>query len=257
MAFTPQTINNDIIEDINLLLLDGNFISLESTIAQRLLANARKLMPRDPSSANIALAAIHSLANVRDKVIYHVNNANKLPCDSVVNLYYNSAVALSNSGFYTLSQNYYLKIQAHEGLIQTDMVDGGFNTLAFCAMNDLLGKFQLLKVQMTDYTKDAIEFSAQARAVLDKHRVTDATVAAYADIFGDLLSENNLMLKTKWPEITIGDASIGWYPETLFITFKVGTDDATAAQLYKEGTKRLIKKFKKIPDAIHFSVEAA
>lgn len=256
MAFSPKTINNDVIDDINLLLLNGEFINIDSSDGKRLLANARKLMPRDPSSANIALAAIHSLANVRDQVIYHVKNANKLPNDSVVNLYYNSAVALSNSGFYTLSQDFYRKIQAQDGLIQSDMVDGGFNTLAFCAMNDLLSKFKLLKVTMTDYTKDALNFSAQARAVLDKHNVTDATVAAYADIFGELLSEKNLMLKTKWPDITIGDESIGWYPETLFITFKVGTDDETAANLYKEGTKRLIKKFRSIPDAIHFSVEA-
>ena len=253
MAYAaPESIAKDLIATINQIINDARFIDINSSQAVKLLADARKLLAVEPSEGNIVLAGVYQICNMVDKVEYHVGLANKLPCINIPNLHLNSTVALCNIGLYSKSQVHFSQITEPNSINSYEIIDGGYGSLSIIKMNELLTRAQSMKLKINP---EVLELTTRAKTVLNKHNISDATLAGYADVFGSLLREKNLMLKSTWPDIVVGDQSTSWYPETIFITFKVETDPKSAAGLYKEGTKRLISKFSHIPDALHFSVE--
>lgn len=250
---TPKSIANDLIDRLNNLNLDALYLDENSKEVKILFSEARSLMNVDPSEANVALAAIYQLCNNPEKVKNHVGIANNLPTMDSHLLHYNSSVALANIGLYSESQKYYTQIVEPNSIESHQVTEGGYGSLSISKLNELFIKAESMKLTLDN---DAVELTQRAAAVLKKCNVTDSILAQYADVFGSVLRENKLMIKGSNPDINVGDMKNGWHPETVFITFKVQTDPLNAAKLYREGTKRLISKFKTIPEAVHFSVEA-
>lgn len=249
---TPQTIGNELFESVNNLIKEGHYLQKDSTVIKRLAIEARKLMPREPSVANIVLAAISQLYNSPDEVVEHVRIANQLPNDNQGLLKSNSAVALSNAFLYTKAQKYLNLIEEPNCVEMNQLVESALGSLSILQLKKLIDKAKLMKL---NWNNQLIELTERAATVLNKYEISDQLVAQYAEVFGTVLHENNLMLKETIPFIEVGDENNNWYPETVFITFRVDADYKKAAQLYKEATNRLITKYGSIPYAVHLSIE--
>lgn len=253
VAPKPKTIVEELFDSINLYISESNYLESDSFQIKKLLRDADKLMGPDPAQANIAKAMIYQLCGDIEKVYYHIRIANTLPICSRSNLLLNSSISLSNLFMYEDAQYHYNLITEPNDSERSFINEAGRGCLSLIKLMELMTKAREMNLHFDD--KD-VELTTRATDVLKKHRIVDSDLAKYAGIFGEVLRENKLMIKTRFPDVIVGDVSNGWYPETVFITFKVNTDVTTAARLYKESVQRLLSNFKSIPDAVHFSIEA-
>lgn len=254
MAFAvAKSKADELIIALNLLIQEAVYLDVESVQVKKLFHSATQLMGADPSQANLIKAAIYQLCGNVEKVEYHLGLANKLPCQNKPNLYINTSIALSNLGLYIKSQEFFSKISDPTSVSLIEIIETGFGSLSILKMNELFMKAKKMKLNFND---EKIELTSRAAEVLINNNISDEEIAKYADVFGVLLREKGLMIKGTHPDVVVGDAENDWNPPTVFFKFKVGTDVRSAANLYKEGTKRLISKFDVIPEALHFSIEA-
>lgn len=255
MAFiSTETVANETIESLNAMISSDSYFDLDSIQIRKLFANVNKLMPIDPAGANVIKAGIYQLCGDLENVEYHVGLANKLPTDSKKVITLNSVTALSNIGAFSKSQEHFRKIEAQDSIELFRLFESGVGSLSMIKLDSI---FEKAKKMDLNYKDEKIQITSRAASILRANNISDEDVAKYADVFGELIRENRLMLKGSHPVITVGDSLNNWYPSTVFITFKISGSFQKAAGLYKEGTKRILEKFKSIPESIHFSIESA
>ncbi|WP_019883309.1 MULTISPECIES: hypothetical protein [unclassified Methylophilus] len=253
VATAPQTIDKDLTDKIRNLIFQFEHIPADSFVIRQLNADVDKLMKVDASRAHLHKASLNFLIGDFENVKYHVRVMNGIPPESYQSLYYNSAIVLSNSYLYSEAIGYYESIIAKNELEPYEIILGGYNCLAFIKLNKLIKESLKLKLEFAD--KD-ISLAERASAILESANITDAEVAKYADVFGEVLRERRLMIGEYNPTVLIGDNQNNWHPHTVFIIFRVKTDPNVAADIYAESVSRSIQKYGAFPDALHMSVEA-
>lgn len=249
----PKPITDEIFDSINQLINKDEYQSDASFEIKRLFAQISKLMPVDPAWANLAKGFLYFIVADFENGKYHIEVGNKLPTENRDSLNANSSIAYSNSSFYSDGQKYYSLVKEVASIEQYLVICGGFNSLAFHKLNELIVDAKKLNIE---FEKNDVEIASKASSILSAAQITDAEVAKYADVFGEVLRENRLLVTSKYPTVIIGDDTTNWHPHTVFVVFKVKSNATTAAKLYKESVKRLIARYGAIPDALHFSIEA-
>jgi hypothetical protein len=253
MAYAQkETIGDELIKEINLLIAEAKYIDEDSLHTKRLLHSAAQLMNADPSEANFIKAGIYQLCGNIERTENHIRIANNLPNQNSDLLRMNSAAALANLGLYTKAQGFFCEVKEMFSNNLNNIVETGLGSLNILKLNELFIKANKMNLEFNHQTYQVISRAAE---ILSNSSISDKDLAQYADVFGSVLHDKRLMVKGD-PIILIGDNSNDWHPETVFIIFRVQTDFQNAAQMYKEGTKRLISKFSDIPESLHFSIEA-
>ncbi len=254
---SPQTIASDLIKRVNDLLQAGNFLDGNSFNVKSLLQEADKLIKIDPTKGHVAKAAIYQISNSELKMRDHFRIARQYTNNSDISVYSDNAIGLANLGYFSEAQDLftqfdlinYLTIQNIERTFEV-----GYQILAFSHLESWIDKAKKLALPITE---NNMVLTSKTVAILNKNNISDKLLSQYADIAGEVLRENKLMMQDKTPNFEVAEEENGWFPATIFITFKVNVDHLTAARLYKELTKRLIAKFEDIPDAIHISIESS
>jgi hypothetical protein len=253
VASAPQTIDKELSDKIINLIFQFEHIPADSFVIRQLNAEIEKLMKIDASRGHLHKANLNFLIGDFDNVRYHIRVMNGIPPASYQSLYYNSAIVLSNSFLYSEAIVYYESILAQGDLEPYEIVLGGYNCLAFIKLNKLIK--ESLKHNFTFDDKD-IALAERASAILESAKISDAEVAKYADVFGEVLREHKLMIGEYNPTVLIGDDQNDWNPHTVFIIFRIKTDPSVAADIYAESVSRTIQKYGAFPDSLHMSVEA-
>ncbi|WP_024931088.1 hypothetical protein [Methylophilus sp. OH31] len=254
VAIAPQTIDKDLTDKITKLIFQFEHISADTFVFKQLYAETEKLMKVNASRAHLHQASLHFLIGDFEGAKYHLRVMNGIPPESYQDLYYNTSIVLSNCYFYSEAIEYFQRVNAASGLEPYQITGGGFNCLAFIKLNKLIK--ESLKLNLTFEDKD-IALAEKASAILETAEIIDTDVAKYADVFGEVLREHELMIAGYHPTVLIGDDDNNWHPHTVFIIFKVKTDPETAAGLYRESVMRAIDKFGGFPEALHMSIEVA
>ena len=253
-ASITETTSNEICEAVNELIMQFKYFSPRDKEILILMDMATKLIPVEPAIGNARKGSICLLSGDFEKGLHHFKVANyKLPGSNSELLKFNSAISTSNHNFYTESQKYIdqiNKVTEHEPF---ELINVGYGCLAFNKLKELI--MDARKYGMAIDENDA-ELALRAAAVFETAGISDAEVAKYADVFGEVLREHHLMIAEHYPTIKIGDASNNWDPATVFIVFKVKLEAEKAADLYAESVERALHKFGYFPDALHLSVEA-
>ena len=253
VAPIQKTIAEELFGSVNAFIAEAAYLQEDSLEIKRFLRQASQLMSINPTEANIAKAMIYQLCRNVDKVKDHVRIANQLPALNKTLVYVNSSISLSNLGIYSEAQNYFSLVTEPNEVEPYLIIDTAFGCLSLQKLRLLLTRAKEMNLHFSD--KD-IELTSRATEVMNKYKITDSDLAKYADVFGEVLRENNFMIKSRFPDVVVGDKTNSWYPETIFVIFKIDSDAKTAAKLYKESVRRLLAGFDDIPDAVHFSIEA-
>lgn len=257
VAVAPETIAKDLIQRVNSLILQGDYLDLDSFVIKSLLREVDKLMKFDVKSAHIVKAAIYQVCFDEEKMRDHLRIASANASSSDISVSVDCAVGLSNFGYHSEGQDCFVKFDDPNYLSVIAMektFEVGYQTFSLEHLQSLIVKAKKLNLKLIE--KDVV-LTSKAVAILRENNISDKLLSQYADIAGDVMRENKLMPQDRAPNFEIADQESGWFPPTIFITFKVNADHATAAELYKELTKRLIEKFDDIPDAIHISIASS
>lgn len=254
VAPIPKTIKEELFNSINELIYSCESFTHDSISIRKLLNQADKLMPVEPGEANVIKAMIYQLCWDVESVHKHVKIASKLPLDNRSNANLNFSVAYLNLGFYSLGQFYFNLLTEPDQAYSDHIINAGLGSLSFNKLNTLIIKGKEINL---NFDEKMLQLNQQAVNLLNKHHITDADVAMYADVFGEVLNENKFFQKTQLPVIIVDDKDNNEFgSDTLFVVFKIDTDPKTASVLNKEAIKRLFAKFDLVPDSIHFSIEA-
>jgi hypothetical protein len=249
-----QSTNNEICDAVNHLVMQFKYFSPSDKDIQILLDLATKLIPVEPSNGNARKGSIYLLCGDFEKGLHHIKVANnKLPGSNAEVLKFNSAITVSNHYFYLESQKYIdqiKKVTEHEPF---EIINVGYGCLAFNKLKELIMDARRFEMSIDE---KASELALRAAAVFESAGITDAEVAKYADVFGEVLRENQLMIGEECPTIKVGDSKNNWNPPTVFVVFRIKTSPERAADLYAESVERALVKFGSFPDALHLSMEA-
>ncbi len=240
------TKGSQLIEETNHLLNSlRHFLPKDDLRLRRLMAEADKLMHADPWEAHTVKGMVCQLNGDFERALHHMDNAIKLAPGNPIGIANKSSI-LINFGFFAEAQKFYAKVGSPaEGNFPVATLLG-FGAGAFCEMDKFIGIARKMKLDLAAFDVHTIENAAR---LMNKHALSDATMAGFLDVAGEIMREEGVVF-CEMPEVFAWDASDD---PVLSITYKLPVDAYRAEELDCELATRLVDRFSQIPSFLSVS----
>jgi hypothetical protein len=247
-ARVPQTIANELLNQLHQLMGDGGFFKDPADFTlRRIRAEIGKLAGVSPFEAHLAYATYYQVCGDAGLMRHHLDNAMKLGDRQVV--LQHAAASESNLGFFSSALRAFREAAKPE-----------FGAFSLCTRLPIpCAAFQLTveyldqaeKMKMSVQPPKDIDVIQTASAVLAEAGVSDSDVAEMMDMAGEVFREENMIWVGDIDVVILPPRSAD--PDTVLLIFTLPVTANRTAELFDRYADKVARRTGQIPDALQIA----
>ena len=199
MSIAPQTIENEIVNGLNLLQESGRFVSKDSLQWRKLERATRDLIKADAAKGWTVMGMVHASVGDINEAVDCFNKASNLWMDDTS--IFNILGTYEKLGLYTTALKLYSEFGGPERGVFQEVFAFGMSKSAFQLTSRFIDAAKRVKIEMNESSIRSAEKSAK---ILRGFNISDEDVAKHLDAAGVVLRDKK-MLNIREPEILATD----------------------------------------------------